>query len=152
MEIIWKGLPGCSLSAQQLYDILALRSAVFVVEQTCPFQDIDGQDLYASTLHIAGYLNEKLVAYARVLHVDDSLEAVKITRVIVDNSVRGQKLGAKLMEKTMSFIHDNVQDKKIKLSAQSHLIRFYEGFGFKTVSDEYLDDGIPHRDMEYARK
>lgn len=153
MEISWKALRGSSLSTQQLHDILALRIAVFVVEQTCPFQDIDGQDLYTSTFHVAGYLNEKLAAYARILHVDDSPDAVKITRVIVDDSVRGQKLGIRLMEKTMSFIRDHKKDKAIKLSAQSHLVRFYEGFGFNTVSGEYLDDGIPHRDMEMrARK
>ncbi|MEL7698336.1 MULTISPECIES: GNAT family N-acetyltransferase [Pantoea] len=150
MEISWKGLRGSSLSARQLHDILALRIAVFVVEQTCPFQDVDGQDLHESTLHVAGYLNKKLVAYTRVLHVDASADAVKITRVIVDDSVRGQKLGVRLMEKTMSFVRDHEQDKAIKLSAQSHLVRFYEGFGFKTVSGEYLDDGIPHRDMDYA--
>lgn len=88
MEISWKALKGSSLSAQQLHDILALRMAVFVVEQTCPFQDIDGQDLLNSSLHVAGYSDGKLVAYARVLHVDDSPDAAKITRVIVDDSVR----------------------------------------------------------------
>ncbi|MEB7883776.1 GNAT family N-acetyltransferase [Serratia fonticola] len=149
MEISWQALKGNLLSAQQLHDILALRMAVFVVEQTCPFQDIDGQDLLNSTLHVAGYSDSKLVAYARVLHVDDSPDAAKITRVIVDDSVRGQKLGVRLMEKTMSLIHGDAPGKAIKLSAQSHLVKFYEGFGFKTVSGEYLDDGIPHKDMEY---
>lgn len=150
MEISWKALRGSSLSARQLHDILALRIAVFVVEQACPFQDIDGQDLPESTLHIAGYSNEKLVAYARVLHVDDSPDAAKITRVIVDDTFRGQRLGVRLIEKTMSLIHDNEPGKAIKLSAQSHLVKFYVGFGFKTVSGEYLDDGIPHQDMLYA--
>ncbi|OIX94485.1 hypothetical protein BFS14_17125 [Serratia fonticola] len=149
MEISWQALKGNVLSAQQLHDILALRMAVFVVEQTCPFQDIDGQDLLNSTLHVAGYSDGKLVAYTRVLHVDDSPDAAKITRVIVDDSVRGQKLGVRLMEKTMSLIHNDEPGKAIKLSAQSHLVKFYEGFGFKTVSGEYLDDGIPHKDMEY---
>ncbi|MFV8870013.1 GNAT family N-acetyltransferase [Serratia fonticola] len=150
MEISWKALKGSSLSAQQLHDILALRMAVFVVEQTCPFQDIDGQDLLNSSLHVAGYSDGKLVAYARVLHVDDSPDAAKITRVIVDDSVRGQKLGVRLMEKTMSLTHGYEPGKAIKLSAQSHLVKFYEGFGFKTVSGEYLDDDIPHKDMEYT--
>ena len=150
MEISWQALKGSSLSAQQLHDILALRMAVFVVEQTCPFQDIDGQDLLNSTLHVAGYSDGKLVAYARVLHVGNSLDAAKITRVIVDDSVRGQKLGVRLMEKTMSLIHGDEPGKAIKLSAQTHLVKFYEGFGFKTVSGEYLDDGIPHKDMVYT--
>jgi ElaA protein len=149
MGISWKALKGSSLSAQQLHDILALRMAVFVVEQTCPFQDIDGQDLLNGTLHVAGYCDSTLVAYARVLHVDDSTDAIKITRVIVDGSVRGQKLGVRLMEKTMSSINHH-EPKAIKLSAQSHLVRFYEGIGFKAVSDVYLEDDIPHVDMDYA--
>lgn len=150
MEISWKALRGSSLSAQQLHDILALRIAVFVVEQTCPFQDIDGQDLLNGTLHVAGYCNNTLVAYARVLHLDDSTEVIKITRVIVDGSVRGQKLGVRLMEKTMSSINHHEPCKAIKLSAQSHLVKFYEGIGFKAVSGVYLEDDIPHVDMDYA--
>lgn len=150
MDVSWKAFRGGRLSAQQLHDILELRIAVFVVEQTCPFQDIDGLDLLNDTMHVVGYSDRKLVAYTRVLHVGDSPEAVKISRVIVDGSVRGLKLGVRLMEKTMSLIHHHEPEKDIKLSAQSHLVRFYEGFCFKSVSDVYLEDDIPHVDMDYA--
>ena len=171
MEIKWQVLEGNRLSAKQLHDILALRSAIFVVEQTCPFQDIDGLDLLDDTLHVAGYSDDKLIAYTRVLNLSHSAEAIKITRVIVDGSVRGQKLGVKLMEKTLSEIHAlglNTLDlknldlnnldlknslnlrKSIKLSAQSHLQNFYASFGFDVISEEYLEDDIPHVDMQYV--
>ncbi|MEG3132713.1 GNAT family N-acetyltransferase [Rouxiella sp. T17] len=155
MEIKWQVLEGNRLSAKQLHDILALRSAIFVVEQTCPFQDIDGLDLLDDTLHVAGYSEDKLIAYTRVLNLSHSAEAIKITRVIVDGSVRGQKLGVKLMEKTLSEIHaldlKNLDLRKsIKLSAQSHLQKFYASFGFDVISEEYLEDDIPHVDMQYV--
>ena len=166
MEIKWQVLEGNRLSAKQLHDILALRSAIFVVEQTCPFQDIDGLDLLDDTLHVAGYSDDKLIAYTRVLNLSHSAEAIKITRVIVDGSVRGQKLGVKLMEKTLSEIHAlglntlNLKNldlknslnlgKSIKLSAQSHLQNFYASFGFDVISEEYLEDDIPHVDMQYV--
>lgn len=150
MEINWQAIEGDRLGVKQLHDILALRSAIFVVEQTCPFQDIDGLDLLDDTLHVAGYIDDKLIAYTRVINLGDSPAAIKITRVIVDGSVRGQKLGVKLMGKTLTEIHHHGLDKAIKLSAQSHLEKFYASFGFKVISEEYLEDDIPHVDMKYV--
>jgi len=100
--IQWQDLHHSELTVPVLYDILKLRCEVFVVEQTCPYQDIDGDDLIGENRHILGWKDNALVAYARILKREDDLEPVAIGRVIVSSKARGEKMGYQLMEQTLA--------------------------------------------------
>ena len=145
MSIEWQWLSSTALTLTQLYDGLALRSQVFVVEQQCAYQDVDGLDLQSDSYHIFAYRQQQLLAYARVLHTDSP--CVVIGRVVVDARHRGQGLGAALMTQLMQQIATHWPSKDRYLSAQAHLQHFYGKFGFCTVTDQYLEDGIPHVGM-----
>ncbi|WP_147198949.1 GNAT family N-acetyltransferase [Pantoea sp. MBD-2R] len=148
MNIIWQDLHHSELSAPLLYQLLALRNAVFVVEQNCAYQDIDGADLAHENRHLLGWFDDRLLAYARILSPEEHSQPVKIGRVIVSSEARGLSLGNRLMEQAVDLCKEHWPQHKIKLSAQAHLQAFYGHFGFKTVSDVYLEDNIPHVDME----
>lgn len=145
--IDWQDLHHSELSVSQLYALLQLRCAVFVVEQNCPYQDVDSDDLVGENRHILGWHNGELVAYARILKSDDELEPVVIGRVVVSEALRGEKLGRQLMSKTLDSCARHWPDKPIYLGAQAHLQRFYRHFGFTPVSDIYEEDGIAHIGM-----
>ena len=134
-----------------LHDIYALRSEVFVVEQNCIYQDIDGKDKEA--IHIVGRLKENIVAYARILcHQRSNTNFVSIGRIVILEKERGKGYGHKLVEFCISVINKNWPAKKIKISAQAHLKKFYESHGFIKRGVEYLEDGIPHIEMIKKRK
>ena len=120
---------------------------LFVVEQNCPYQDIDGDDLTGDNRHILGWKNDELVAYARILKSDDDLEPVVIGRVIVSEALRGEKVGQQLMSKTLDTCTHHWPDKPVYLGAQAHLQNFYQSFGFIPVTEVYEEDGIPHIGM-----
>lgn len=145
--IDWQDLHHSDLSVSQLYALLQLRCAVFVVEQNCPYQDIDGDDLEGENLHILGWHNGTLVAYARILKSDDELQPVVIGRVIVSEALRGEKIGQQLMSKALESCTRRWPEKPIYLGAQAHLQNFYGQFGFIPVTDIYEEDGIPHIGM-----
>ncbi|MEZ3499252.1 GNAT family N-acetyltransferase [Pantoea sp. KPR_PJ] len=147
MEIIWHDMHHRDLSAQQLYAVLALRCAVFVVEQSCPYQDVDGQDLVAENRHILGMRDDELVACARILTPADKAAPVAIGRVVVSGSARGLNLGYQLMVQTLLSCEQHWPGRSVYLSAQAHLQRFYRGLGFEACSEVYLEDAIPHIDM-----
>lgn len=134
------------LSIDELYDLLQLRSEVFVVEQDCVYQDIDGKDRKA--LHILGYKSDKLVAYTRAFKPGDYFEKASIGRVVVNAQEREHKYGYDIMNASIKSIYDHFKTKNIKLSAQTYLKRFYNRLGFFEVGEEYLEDGIPHIAME----
>jgi len=133
------------LNIHELHDMLQLRSAVFVVEQDCLYQDIDGKDKIA--LHVLGYKNEKLIAYSRIFKPGDYFEYASIGRVVVDKNEREHKYGYDIMNASIKAIEDHLKVSKIKVSAQTYLKRFYNNLGFKEVGEEYLEDGIPHIGM-----
>jgi len=143
----WHNLHHSELTATQLYALLQLRCKVFVVEQNCPYQDVDGEDLLGENRHILGFHQGELVAYARLLKSDNELEPIVIGRVIVSSEFRGQKLGEQLMAFTLKTCQQQWPDKIIYLGAQAHLQRFYTRFGFSPVTEEYDEDGIPHIGM-----
>lgn len=130
------------LSITELYDILQLRSEVFVVEQDCVYQDIDGKD--AEALHVIGFKNDKIVAYTRCFEPGYYFKEAAIGRVVVRQSERKFGFGHIIMEASDKAIKDNYNTSNIKLSAQQYLIKFYESHGYKTTGDGYLEDGIPH--------
>lgn len=133
------------LTVDELYAILQLRSEIFVVEQNCVYQDIDYKDQNA--LHIMGYKHDGLVAYTRVFKPGYYFENASIGRVLVKKEERQFKYGYDIMEASISAVKDRYNETKIKISAQSHLKRFYNNLGFKQVGEEYLEDGIPHMGM-----
>ncbi|QNK76851.1 MULTISPECIES: GNAT family N-acetyltransferase [Winogradskyella] len=133
------------LSTQELYAILQLRSEVFVVEQDCVYQDIDGKDQKA--LHISGYKDEKLVAYTRIFKAGYYFEETSIGRVLVRLNERKFKYGNTIMEASIAAIKTHYNETLIRISAQSYLRKFYNNLGFKEVGEEYLEDGIPHINM-----
>ncbi|MBX4966357.1 ElaA protein [Rhizobium binae] len=132
-------------SARELYDLLRMRVDVFVVEQSCPYPELDGKDVDA--LHLRLMESGKLLASARILKPHEPQEPSKIGRVVVSPAHRGRRLGDALMSEAISACERLYPERAIALSAQAHLRRFYESFGFVVASEEYLEDGIPHIDM-----
>ncbi len=150
-SITWQCKHFRDLSASEMHAVLALRAAVFVVEQKCPYQDPDYKDEYS--LHVMGWLDGELVAVARILPQGVSYEEVSIGRVATAQSVRGTGAGLILMEKVMEYITEIFGSVPVRISAQSYLKKYYEKYGFKrSEKDEYLEDEIPHVDMIYAGK
>ncbi|QCE41197.1 GNAT family N-acetyltransferase [Psychroserpens sp. NJDZ02] len=137
------------LTTQELYDVLQLRSEVFVVEQDCVYQDIDGKDQKA--LHVIGFKNKKVVAYTRLFKPGDYFELASIGRVIVDKAQRQYKYGYDIMNASIDAVKTHYNQTEIKISAQSYLKRFYGNLGFKEIGDAYLEDGIPHIGMIYKK-
>lgn len=151
MAMKWKVTRGNELSAQEIYTILELRTAVFVVEQNCPYQELDGRDLGSEIYHVQGFVDDDkdVAAVTRIMY-DADAETVQIGRVVVNPKYRGLKLGRQLMQVTL----DNIESlqpiyhrKQAMLHGQSHLKRFYESFGFVQVGEEFLEDDIPHLEM-----
>lgn len=130
------------LTTQELYDILQLRSEVFVVEQDCVYQDIDGKDQKA--LHVLGYSNDTLVAYTRVFKPGDYFKEASIGRVVVKESERQHQYGYTIMEASNQAVNEIFNETVIKISAQTYLNKFYTNLGYKVIGEEYLEDGIPH--------
>ncbi|OWV75121.1 hypothetical protein ATY76_25275 [Rhizobium sp. R339] len=132
-------------SARELYDLLRMRVDVFVVEQKCPYPELDGKDIDA--LHLRLLEGGRLLAAARILKPHEPRDASKIGRVVVSPAHRGKRLGDALMSEAIAVCERLYPENPIALSAQAHLRRFYESFGFIGTSQEYLEDGIPHIDM-----
>ena len=137
------------LTTQELYDILQLRSEVFVVEQDCVYQDIDRKDQKA--LHVIGYKKEKIVAYTRIFKQGDYFKESSIGRVVVAEKERQHKYGYEIMEASIKAIEEHYKTTEIKISAQCYLKRFYNNLKFLEVGEEYLEDGIPHIGMLYKK-
>ena len=133
------------LSASELYQLLQLRSEVFVVEQNCVYQDIDGKDEKA--LHLLGEIDNKVVAYSRIFKPKDYFENASIGRVAIAEKYRAQKWGHQLMQEAISGIETNFGAQPITISAQLYLKKFYESHGFVQIGETYLEDGIPHIEM-----
>ncbi|WNH08682.1 GNAT family N-acetyltransferase [Thalassobellus suaedae] len=130
------------LTKLELYNLLQLRSEVFVVEQDCVYQDIDGKDIKA--LHVLGFKNEKIIAYTRIFKPGDYFEYASIGRVVVAKNERNFKYGYDIMKASVQAIENYFKVKKIKISAQAYLKSFYNNCGFKEIGEEYLEDDIPH--------
>ena len=135
-----------ALTTEELYIILALRAEVFVVEQNCPYQDVDGKDLLS--IHVLGYIKNQLVAYARVLEQGVSYqEYASIGRIVTSRSIRGKKFGHDLVNFSIKVCQKNFSGQPIKISAQAHLEMFYNKHKFKATGEAYLEDDIPHIGM-----
>ena len=130
------------LSTKELYELLQLRSEVFVVEQDCVYQDIDGKDERA--LHVLGWEDGILVAYARCFQSGDYFDDAAIGRILVRENYRKLGYGHEITKASIEAIKINYKADTIKISAQIYLVIFYESHGFKAIGDRYMEDGIPH--------
>lgn len=137
------------LSTKELYAILKERTNVFVVEQNCPYLEVDGKD--EASYHLFKEINGDIAAYLRILPPGVSYSQSSIGRVLVKKEYRGQGLAYELMQKGIDFIHTELQQQDIKIQAQHYLREFYGSFGFEAVSEVYLEDDIPHIDMLLAQ-
>ena len=133
------------LSLDELYYLLQLRSEVFVVEQDCVYQDVDGKDQKA--LHVIGKKEDSIIAYTRIFKPGDYFKEASIGRVVVSKNQRYLKYGHQIMIASVNAVEDAYHTKEIKISAQKYLEKFYNNLGFKTIGDSYLEDGIPHLGM-----
>ncbi len=133
------------LDVNELYDILQLRMDVFVVEQNCPYPELDGKD--KNCLHVFASHHGKVVAYARIVPPGLSYPQMSIGRVVVHPEYRKEKLGRRLMNLVLEKIEEEFEAQEIQIGAQCYLKEFYGSFGFESASEDYLEDGIPHVDM-----
>lgn len=145
MELKWKIKPFEGLSVNELYDILRLRSEIFVVEQNCVYLDLDGKDKFA--LHLFGEYDGKIVAYVRLFKAGICFDNASIGRVTVDANYRDRKWGHDLMREAITAIALHFGENKITIGAQLYLKKFYESHKFIQTSEMYLEDDIPHIEM-----
>lgn len=131
------------LSTIELIDIMRERIKVFVVEQNCPYQEVDEED--ENALHIMLKDQNKLVAYTRIIEREND---ISFGRVLVTEKYRKQQYGKQIVRQTIDEIKKRYKSGIIKISGQAHLQKFYESFGFECVSESYLEDGIPHVSLE----
>lgn len=143
--IVWTCKPFSHLSLEELYAILKLRSEIFVVEQNCVFQDMDGKD--AGCQHLMGWMDNELVAYARLLPQGLSFKEQSIGRVVVKKETRNTGLGHLLMKEAVNRSHHHFGKSAIRIGAQLYLRNFYESLGFVPCSEVYDEDGIDHIEM-----
>ena len=136
------------LSLEEFHDIIALRIQIFIIEQNCPYQEVDGKDKVAHHLFFKNEMDE-IIAVTRILPKGISYEEVAIGRVVVHEEYRGTGLGNQLMADSMNFVKDKYGEVPVRLSAQKHLENYYGNHGFKSTGKEYLEDGIPHVEMLY---
>lgn len=145
----WKIKKFNELNIEEIYKILALRNEIFIVEQECPYLDCDDKDL--NSYHLFLRENGEIVSYLRILEKGVSYDEISIGRVAVKKSYRGKGISRKMMLKAIEFIENNLSENTIKIQAQAYLLDFYRSLGFNAVSDEYLEDNIPHIDMIYKK-
>ena len=146
--MIWKFKRFEELTTLELYEILKLRLEVFVVEQNCPYQDLDDKDKVAWHLFLED--DGKVVAVLRILPENVAFEDAAIGRLIVKKSHRGRGISKVMMKKAMEFITGNLGKSRIRLSGQAYLTDFYNDLGFQKVSEVYLEDGIEHFEFLYV--
>ncbi len=132
------------LTTIELYEILKARSKIFIMEQNIHYQDID--DIDYRSLHCFFMKDNNVIAYLRAFYQDANKEIVKIGRVLTLN--HGNGVGKKLMEQSLKSIKEKMNCKKICMDAQKYAVGFYEKFGFKVVSNDFIEEGIVHIRME----
>jgi ElaA protein len=144
-NINWTYKHFSELNTAELYEILWLRSKVFVVEQNCVYLDNDFKD--QESWHLCGWIGNRLVAYVRLLPPGLSYAEASIGRVLTHPDFRKQGFGIELMKVAINKTITQFNVNTIKISAQCYLLNFYNSLGFKTCSEEYLEDDIPHVEM-----
>lgn len=144
-DVNWQWYRLSEFSAVQLYAVLEARVAIFVVEQNCAYQDLDGLDQDAE--HLVAWSGREVAAYVRVLAPGTRFEDPSIGRIITTQKFRGSGLGREVVAKGIERTRLRYPQRPIRISAQKYLEKFYGSFGFASVSEPYLEDGIPHVEM-----
>ena len=132
------------LNSAELYEILKARAEIFIIEQNMHYQDMDDVDY--DSLHCFFMQENKVIAYLRAFYQDDYKDVVRIGRVLTLN--HGNGIGKELMKKSIIAIKEKIKCKKIIMDAQKYAVGFYEKFGFKSISNDFLEEGIVHVVME----
>jgi len=145
MSLHWSLKKFDTLTPHELYAILQLRNAVFVVEQNCVYQDADNKDIQA--YHLMGWQQDKIVAYTRLLPAGLAFAEPSIGRVLTATTVRKTGAGKQLMQQSIASIQQLFGAVPIRIGAQLYLKKFYEDFGFVQSSSLYLEDNIEHIEM-----
>ncbi|WP_454052013.1 GNAT family N-acetyltransferase [Clostridium sp. Marseille-Q7071] len=145
----WKLKKFEELTTLELHNIVRERINVFVVEQNCIYEELDGLDL--KSYHLFKEENNNVIAYLRIIPKGLVYDEVAIGRVLTVKEYRGKGIFTELVEKAINFIENELNEKSIKISAQEYLRKAYGKFGFKEVSEVYLDVNIPHVEMVYNR-
>lgn len=133
------------LTKVELYEILKLRSEVFVIEQNCVYQDIDSKD--SDAFHVLAKMKDQLIGYARCFAPGIYFEEAAIGRVLIRENYRNKGYAHQLMKKCIAEINQKYPKANIKISAQQYLLKFYEQHDFHSIGEGYLEDGIPHINM-----
>ncbi|MUK63620.1 GNAT family N-acetyltransferase [Aliivibrio fischeri] len=149
--IHWQKIPFTELTTSQLYELLRLRVDVFVVEQTCPYPELDGKDCQDGVHHLIGTKDNEIIACARLLPAGTSYINVSIGRVATKGTARGDGLGHELLSQALACCEELWPGESIDIGAQEHLTHFYQKHGFEVISDMYLEDDIPHVDMRLEK-
>jgi ElaA protein len=145
LNVTWRCLPFASLSPHALYDLLRLRTEVFVMEQNCVFQDMDGAD--PACHHLLGERDGALLAYARLVPAGLKFTEASIGRVVSEPAMRGTGLGHALMREAVTQLQALWGEQPIRIGAQAHLQDFYRQHGFEPAGPIYIEDGIDHIEM-----
>ncbi len=149
MEIQWHLKHWDNLSANELYEMLALRIRVFVIEQNCPYQDADGKDKQSYHL-FATDENGECLACLRIVKPGVSYKEWSIGRVATDIRTRRSGLGKEMMIQAMDWLRKEQSNPSVRISAQSYLEGFYKSFDFVPTGKAYLEDNIPHLEMLHS--
>lgn len=147
--MIWKMKKFDELSAEEIYEILKIRNQIFIVEQQCPYLDCDGRDM--KSYHLFMENNKEIAAYLRIIEKGVSYNEISIGRVLVNPKYRGKGLARDMMKEAIEFINNQLNEDIIRIEAQAYLIDFYKSFGFKQISEVFLEDNIPHIEMLYTK-
>jgi ElaA protein len=147
--IEWQRSSFADLTAADLYQVLAQRQQVFILEQHCLYPDMDGLDTGAH--HLLGWRidggSRELVAYLRILAPGAKYTEMSLGRVLTTQAARGTGAGRELLARGIEYAVDLHPAQHIRIGAQAYLEKFYQGFGFQTISAPYDEDGIMHIDM-----
>lgn len=144
-SLTWEWKPFAELTLSEWHDLLQLRIDVFVVEQHCPYPELDGKD--PDAIHLMGKQDSRVIAVARILPPGLSYPEASIGRVATAAAFRRQGLGKTLMANSLRTVSEAYGNVPIRISAQTYLINFYNSFGFQETGKSYLEDGIPHVEM-----
>jgi ElaA protein len=144
-NIIWNIKNFDEFTVPELYAVLKARIDVFVIEQNCPYPDLDNYDQQA--LHLWAEENGEVMAYCRIFNKGIKYAEASIGRVLTTEKARGKSLGKLLIQYAVETIENRFHTSEIRISAQDYLLKFYGGFRFEDTGKKYLEDDIPHTEM-----
>ncbi len=144
-KLVWNIKTFDELTTKELYAIIKARVNVFVVEQDCPYPDLDDYDQKA--IHLWADMEGEVFAYCRIFDQGIKYMESSIGRVITTEKARGTGLGKQLIEYALDIINNRLGTSEVRISAQDYLLNFYSGFGFLDTGKKYLEDNIPHTEM-----